>query len=84
MKKKLKIEVTEGDIKRGDACSAGSCPVAKAVRRATNWKKTVAVKGGQIEVDGVAYRAPAPVTYFVGRFDDELPVKPFSFELELR
>lgn len=81
-----KIEIKPIDIKRGVRASCDECPVALAISRATRistkWlsvtdeRMTVFMETGWVE-----YRLPKKATTFIERFDDEKPVKPFSFVL---
>ena len=76
----VKICVTQKDINTGKKESMRACPIAKAVRRAT--KKTgIEVTGGSVWIKNDRYNLPTRARRFVSRFDGELPVKPFQFNL---
>ena len=82
--KKIKIDVTEADIKNGIRFLSKKCPVALAVKRILKkpvqvWGDTynlVIQKGKENEI-----RLPGKVDTFVERFDKGEKVKPFSFFL---
>lgn len=92
---KLKVEVTEEDIKEGCRLSPNLCPVARAVSRARNPGKSPLDEGYEsawvtqgvtrFSLESLADRAenPPEVTLFIIRFDTQVPVQPFTFELEI-
>jgi hypothetical protein len=86
---KIKVEVTEKDIKRGKPVSCSGCPIALAFRRATKTTssskrmKYVDVSGGYV---GFVYKnddywvdLPRRAQNFIHKFDLGKSVKPFSF-----
>ena len=77
----MKIDVTELDIENGKCGVAFSCPVALAVRRATGITR-VYVGSRHLEIGDRRMAIPIPVRRFITCFDAEIPVGPFSFELE--
>ena len=82
----MKIEVTQNDIDKGIQGECQLCPIARAIKRSSNFKR-VYVNTKYIEVlhyvTGVkTYELPKKAKTFVKRFDRQEPVKPFSFELE--
>ena len=87
MVRKIKIEVTAGDIERGVPCHAYRCPVGRALARM--FKHSVCV--GEIDHRltwrrvGVTKDHPLPpaVARFVHRFDLGKKVRPFTFEVTL-
>ena len=80
----MRIEVTQADIRRGRRFSECGCPVARATRRATKWRKPVFVGDGEIAVGDQAWGMPRAVSRFVSAFDEGEPVKPFTFTLRDR
>lgn len=84
-KKRTKvIQVTQRDIDLGDAREADTCPVARALSRSFHKKV------GTFSVTSCISRlypykrlsyTPKGVLPFIRRFDNNLPVVPFSFEL---
>lgn len=81
----MTIEVTEQHIKKGNAGSCGSCPIALALKDA-GFKHPVVdhssfcyiMVGGGIKKLSLPYNA----IDFIVRFDSGKKVHPFSFELE--
>jgi len=78
LKDKYKVKVTKEDIKKGERGVAGSCPIARAVQRATH-RLGVSVGGSDILVNEVNFAGPLKCDDFVTKFDENAPVKPFSF-----
>lgn len=79
--RKIKIEVTESDIKRGSQGSPNTCAIAKAVKRVMGDHPTVT---SDIEVTiagkNYTYDLPLKAENFIINFDeDKKSVKPFSF-----
>lgn len=77
---KIRIDVTDEDIRLGKRFSETSCPIARAARRA-GIKDPLVVMG--IYSDGKHYCLPLAAQDFVHDFDHGNPVDPFSFEIEL-
>ena len=79
----MKITVTAEDIKLGEPGASGRCPIAIAIRRATNateaqvWSSSVQFDSAGFCIASLGYRAQR----FIKHFDDNDPVKPFSFLL---
>jgi hypothetical protein len=77
----MQIEVTREDIEEGPPGFGDSCPVALALQRATGeWAH---VRRDAIQIGEIVYDAPVAVSEFVDLFDDELPVEPFAFDINL-
>lgn len=74
----MKISVTLGHIMQGD-CMADNCAIAVALKEAGFQNPRVGPH--IIEADGVKYRTAENARKFIGDYDRELPVRPFSFEL---
>src|ERR1700733_8349347 len=93
--RKVKIEVTEKDIRNGVCADTERCAVTKAIKRAIP-KTWVSVDDMIIEVGQQRIDTPAKVAKFVGAYDrlaiDKKPprgtklvgkLKPFSFVLKI-
>lgn len=79
------IEVTQEDIDNGTRHSA-TCPVSLAVGRIAlcECHSSYAIMLLSRCPEGSIYvTAPVTVTDFITRFDDGLPVNPFSFEIDI-
>ena len=74
----MKILVKEIDIKRGKPRLSGQCPIARAIRRQTGATRVNAYHAGAF-VKGLCYWFPKKCGNFIRKFDNELPVRPFSF-----
>lgn len=90
--KGLEIDVTQRDINRGIPYDNCNCPIALAIRRVGKFKENdVSVEENVVEIGTYAgilftepearYALPKRAQTFVARFDNEEPVKPFSFVL---
>jgi hypothetical protein len=85
--KRVRVNVTATDIKRGQRSRMCLCPVARAVSRVVK----VQVWVGQLAVyvdpqlSQVMAKTPAQVATWISRFDlqGRKGLKPFSFMLEL-
>jgi len=77
----MKITVTQKDIKNGKPCKSFLCPIAIAVQRKT--KGIYRVMAEELVKKGVVYPLPDIAKEFISRFDEGMPVKPFSFEIYL-
>jgi len=83
------IRVTQLDINRGVKCSTEKCPVARAIRRAVNWNKSVSVGSGSMTFsspNGQERDASLPerASDFIDSFDRIGPNPyngPFSFQI---
>jgi hypothetical protein len=83
----MQITVTADDIARGTPCSAGRCPISRAVRRSLpDYSGAIVGHDNVIVWQGVVYsRIPLPpaAQRFVKAFDQREPVEPFSFAVEI-
>lgn len=82
----MRIEVTERDIRLGRPRRAFTCPVARAVKRATG-ARTVGVDDVVITLDMAReFETPKKVRDFIGKldFDGRRGLKPFSFTLPIK
>jgi len=84
MKIKRKIEVTTGDIRKGDRNEVYTCPVALAVNR------VLRITNVNVGEDTISFRfndgefalsLPVAVIDWIEKFDMEKKVKPFTFVL---
>lgn len=84
--RKLKVEVTAHDIKNGARKSCEACPIARAVKRALHYKKSVDVNNYAANIDDYKKIAilPAKASGFIRSFDNGFRVKPFSMTLEFK
>jgi hypothetical protein len=80
IKKTMLIKVTEDDIKHGERGICNTCPVARAIRRATG-AKYIAVDWCAIDIGDKLYDTPRSAARFIYDFDNGLKVEPFEFEL---
>ena len=79
----MRIEVTQEDIDLGEPCDPLLCPVALAIDRQ--------LPGSDCEVEyctidlepGMVFKTPQSVRNFIAAFDEEEPVAPFSFDLDI-
>lgn len=78
---KLRIEVTETDIARGEENSACRCPVALAlVRQIPGFEPEV----GIMHLDmGWLFKTPESVCEFIYNFDEGEFVEPFAFDIDI-
>ena len=80
---KLKIIVTEEDIRKGSRGQADTCPIAYATCRA------LGVNRVYVDSEYLCYATdscslPDEATEFIRRFDTGMKVKPFEFEIEIQ
>jgi len=84
--KRIKINVTKNDIKKGKRCQSGDCPIALAAHRKF---KGSAVSVGPFTL-GVSqydhecwrdYTLPKAASNFILKFDCREKVEPFSFTI---
>lgn len=84
---RIKIEVTEQDIKSGKPLSVSSGPTAKAIRRALGLKRGVEADGNAIFISGYEMvPTPKNISSFITKFDldGKKAVKPQAFTLSLK
>lgn len=87
---KLKINVTEKDIKEGKKDMPNSCPIARAVNRRLNKNSYALIYSNWITFynrnnsQRQAYeRVQGEVSTFIHQFDRGKVVKPLTFNLEI-
>lgn len=87
---KLKVEVTQQDIEKGEPHFCSSCPISLALTRA--FGEPMSIGYGEIWYGGVMDSQSSrvcrqgfskEVKEFIARFDNGIAVEPFSFELEV-
>lgn len=69
MKLPLRVTVTAVDIKTGHPFEARSCPIAKALRRASGEHLVFACRNGEAIIGGEKFRLPRKVQKFIDEFD---------------
>jgi hypothetical protein len=69
MKLPVKVNVTTQDIKTGHRFEAASCPVAKALRRATGERLVFAWRNGEALIGGKKFKLPEKAEKFIDEFD---------------
>jgi len=83
---RVKVEVTAEDIASGDPQECSSCPIARAMNRATPGRKwLVDDRFAGYHVCGRITDFPMPdsAREFISRFDRGAAVEPFAFEIDL-
>lgn len=83
-----RVEVTAADIASGRRGSPWRCPIARAINRMFRLdpdgpisRGGACVSGKTVRFQGQTWVWPAAVDEFVDRYDSDLPVEPFTFEL---
>lgn len=82
---KLKLKVTNRDIKEGNAGTTDSCPVALAALRAGFEEPSVSDNKIELKTPAgstLRIRTPRSVAKFIERFDEDKSVRPGTFTLE--
>jgi hypothetical protein len=69
MKLPVKVKVTTQDIKTGERFEAASCPIAKALRRATGESLVFAWRNGEALIGGEKFKLPENAEKFIDEFD---------------
>ena len=77
----MNIKVTQEHIDKGIRGKCRLCPIALAIKDEIG--KIVMVNVFDVDIDGQVIRLPTTAFDFVQRFDADLKVSPFTFELEL-
>ena len=77
------VNVTREDISLGVEVSCDGCPIARAISRNIPGSQ-VFVLGDTAIINGGWVSLPRECLEFVCRFDNGLPVAPFSFTLDLQ
>lgn len=91
MNQKLTVHVTQSHIDRGERCKCRSCPIALALNEQHPLENghVWLTNGEEVFSEGpfdeeLLDLLPALAQRFARRFDRELSVEPFTFELELQ
>lgn len=79
---KLKINVTKEHIRAGIRVSFKSCPIALALRESGVVNATA--EHGGFGIKNPRHPMPKKVRRFIYAFDRAMPVKPFSFTVNVR
>lgn len=80
--KTITIEVTQEDIDKGKQGSCGRCPIALAAYRVMEGSFLV-LPYAIFRLEGKSISLPDSAIEFIGLFDSGMPVKPFSFTIEI-
>ena len=78
---RVHVDVTADDIANGARLDCFACPIALAMKRATD--AFLAIGANYVEFASHSVRLPREVSDFVFDFDGGYEVQPFSFDLEL-
>lgn len=78
---KVKFNVTQGDIEKGKPNDSMWCPIGLCGKRTLEQCVQVGVR--EIEINHHIYDLPKKAGKFIEDFDEQRPVKPFSFVLRL-
>ena len=79
----MRFNVTPKDIREGIADNCIKCPVARSLaRRFPN--QGIYVSPYTIAIGDTYYLMPGIVKRFIEKFDNNEPVKPFSFLIDLK
>jgi hypothetical protein len=80
----MRIRVTKNDIKNGNRCDCSACPVALALTRQLKRKAEVGIsRWGYPHAAYRRYELPEHIRTFIHRFDNQKPVKPTSFTIQV-
>lgn len=79
---RLHVEVTEDDIKQGEAGSCLNCPIALALQRHSP-NTDIVVQGDWCVFGDREADLPPAAQAFIAAFDDGDPVESFAFDLDL-
>lgn len=80
--KKIKVTVTKEDIRRGIREDPESCPIARAVRRATGRRFVAVDEAITFDSTREVYNLTPQADQFINDFDRGDNVKPFKFTSE--
>lgn len=76
----MKIIVTQEHIERGHVQCGDTCPIALALKEIVG-HEDLWVGNMWIRIGDKYYDPPEEADEFITRFDGEMPVEPFEFEL---
>lgn len=88
----LKLNITNGNITKGERVNPGNCPIARNIRSKVKSLQRVSVLGDTAtitkKVNGQIFtfigKLPTEAKKFVRQFDAGKAVAPFTFKLSLR
>ncbi len=76
------LHVTQDRIDRGKPGNCGECPIALTFIDEFPGRE-VEVVGPVVFIERYAYTLPEECLDFIGRYDNQLPVAPFSFSFDM-
>lgn len=76
----MKVTIKRKHIRNGQPNSPDYCPIAIALNE--KFGGNAKVNEDNLLLFGLNFHLPADAQYFIKRFDNGDPVKPFSFELK--
>lgn len=79
---KLKINVTQDDIDKGNRGNSNSCPIARVVRGILPMARVNVRYINSIGM-GADIALPSEATQFIVSFDNHYPVAPLEFEVDI-
>lgn len=81
----MKVNVTATHITMGEIKDCEYCPIGWAIRegqeKPVSPNLKINVQEDYVTIDGIYYSLPKRAQSFIKKFDNEKPVKPFSFFL---
>lgn len=82
---KIKVQVTQDDINKGERCSYLHCPVARGMHRAIGTIVGITPMRARFLDDGSPKEVALPniAADFIIAFDSERAVTPFEFEIDV-
>ena len=88
----MKIRVSRDDIRKGKVGDGCNCPVARALKRQTPFRRVNVGSEIQLGSTGIedildpaiSVDSPRKVGRFIEAFDEGKPVKPFTFNLVIK
>jgi hypothetical protein len=85
---KIKIEVTQDDINKGERGNARFCPIARACSRIIPNSSKPSIAGGRwnyVNVNNIERRFNVPdfVNDFINDYDLNNPVTPIEFDIDI-
>lgn len=77
----MKITVTAKHIKNGKPKKVSVCPIALSLKEQFP-NKRICVEGYVIHIGNLSFSVSERARKFILKFDQKLPVKPFTFNLK--
>ena len=81
--KRVKIEVTDLEIRNGQTFDPFGCPIALALLREFPNVYHGGVDPGFIDMNNFRIKVTRKAKKFIKDFDNKIPVKPFSFYISI-